>query len=387
MNIAHNQTIQTLYVPKLSFDLAELKKSKAICIAMRNLASDQDTTTKSHIEVDYSPKLSLKQRVTILTAACKKHSLAILSVVAITILAVGIIVALVLFNSSAHQHLNQRKQDILDGKIGIYKLVTNRWTKYNMRAIQDYPNWEFVRFADLDDYKKESLVTSAFLISFTVSMAVLAVAMAAAISLDFIEEFQKEFNLNKVNVQEKISKQNHDIEELSNLVDQQGFLLDPLTSKQIHPDHINAPRHIKVGSELYTAESLIKFFLSHDLEFGFMKHPSQNRYLSESEQSEILEKLENILAIEREEFLRCFNIYNSHKFHISMSITQKSAFDNDCIAQYRSTLRWNQPGFIQMPEINQNQFMEQNKHHAFFERKLSNLKTKLDPSILRCLIA
>lgn len=284
-------------------------------------------------------------------------------------------------------HYASLKQDILNGKMGIY-LSRHNQAELQMLKMDIYTNFVFLRHATLTDYK---LIILASLINITIVSAVSLIFPMSIAFIALVDIYAKykqnpmpkiQYDRLTLLVQQKAI----DISPaaLSNARDESGFLLDPLSRKKIDPDHICYPRYVKLGTHLFCLGSLINALLAHNLHAGKLKHPLENRYLHEQEQKEIMKKIHSLLSLNEETFLNCFNPFNISYFKIIMNEEEQKRFEQDTLILYQQTLiDNNENDFNSMDLAEQTAYINTHKQEALFKAKQGKLRTYLDQKVFQ----
>lgn len=383
--VVYNKKIESIFVkangPNQDISPIHLHCSR---VALANLNNTSNNFIELSTKRITKPVLNLKENLQIFTKSLRTHGAIVGSIcgfifLALIIAAIGVASFLVIKGDQS-----QFKQQILDKKWAVYFYNINPKFKRILK-VNDYIKFTFDRYLNMDDYnrivKKQTaalVIYGAIIIGGFLSTLIGAVIV---MSYDLHKLMKQDRIVDKIEIYEKATDSHLEIEELSNETNDEGFFLDPFSLEPINPVHINYPRYIKLGNHLFTAPSFVKALLSHDLEAGRMKHPLQNRFLTEDEQNEILNKLQSLLGINGNKFLESFNIFNFHQFRSMMNIEQKAAFDADCLETYRHLLQAHYRWFRDFTPQQKDDYIAANKARAFAIYRVNNLIHSLDEAI------
>jgi hypothetical protein len=379
-NIIYHRRIENNLIPANS--QAWTKKSHCTRIALANLQATSHLLIELETKLTKNPSLLLKERIQIFGKSFKQHSDLVVCSIFLVAFSVCMVAAAVFIPICMVQNWAKMKQDILDKKLGWYRSIFEQNNNEYLLEIKNYYYYSFVRYANMNDYSQKVL-KDALCILLLIPLMTGPFLVGSVFSIQELHsKFEEDKVVDRLEVFEKASTTEIVLEELSNERDKDGFLIDPLSQEKIPPDQISYPRYLKLGQLLFCLPSLIKSFMSHDLGSGKLKHPTQDRYLSDLEQTQVLNKMEALLGINAEAFLKSFNIYNDLMFRIEMSLEQKSRYEQQCSQVFRQSLINFSPGFRDLSLAEQEQYIALNKNLAFTSYKLANLEEKLDAAII-----
>lgn len=345
-------------------------------VALANLNNTHNTFLEVSSKRITKPVLNLKEQLQVFKKNLYKNGAIVREIcltVVISLVFVTVIVGLFLLMKNNWKNF---KQDILDKKFAYY-FYNNDPSIVRLLDVNRYINYTFLRDLDMSDYRKQVLSDTLFGVIFGALLLAAPISLLITDSYDLHRLMKQDRNVDKIEIYETAISSNLEDADFSNEKNEDGFLLDPLSQEPINPEHINYPRYIKLGNHLFTARSFVKALLSHDLEFGRMKHPLQNRFLTDDEQNEILNKFQSLLGIDGSKFLASFNIFNTTQFRSLMNIEQKAAYDAQCLATYRHRLNIYHEWFRNFTPQQQDEYIAANKAAAFTFYRINNLRLSL----------
>lgn len=337
-------------------------KEHLVQAALRNLNSTNSQTVKIDVTSENNPHLSFKERVKIIFTGLKQEKQALLNVMYYTAVTVAVVAVSILAFKLLAWGLDVYKEGIYNGTAFIFD-------NYHLRP------------ATMVDWWLDAIIFYSFL-GIASAIGTLASAGYLVKELqDLTEGLKDHLNVSRVTVKEQISRQDLDINELSNQIHTDGQIIDPISGELIAPEDINKPFLIHFGNYLFKPAPLIKSLLAHDLDLGLMKHPLFDRYLFEYEQQDLLDQIESITGIHKDTFLSAFNVYNNRNFKIIMTVQEKRNFELDSLECLRSQMmRMEQ--FRILTQDQQQVFLQQIKNSEYHKSKIQNLNISFDPRIL-----
>jgi hypothetical protein len=97
-----------------------------------------------------------------------------------------------------------------------------------------------------------------------------------------------------------------DLNSLANSRDNEGFI-DPITSESIPEGEIRSAQIALIGTYALSIKGCLKFILQHPLN-PQLRHPIENRAMTETEQENFLNYVATFFCISKEKFLHCWNV-------------------------------------------------------------------------------
>lgn len=324
-------------------------------------------TPATHFSLKEYYSYHFKNRCSYLWDRLNRNNGLIILAITCTVACVGILALTAVVFKYYIAHWAILKQDIVNGKIGLYRYIFSSDTdNLEFLKIQPYTNYIFVRMATLFDYQLEVFSNTIGILTSAIACLTVpfcsAVAACLQIHTDFKENPPDKLEYDRITLFGKQSLIDISLASLNNQQDERGFLLDPLSQEKINPAHICYPRYIKLGAYLFSLPSLVNALLAHDLDEGRLKHPLENRYLHQKEQELVLEKINTLLALNHRTFFQCFNPFNISFFKIDMSKQEQQEFEQATSTAYNNRLvNHNINGFNQKTEAEQRVYITQHK--------------------------